>query len=233
MNNENLLSYTYEQVNVINAFRILNTRLTYLLRFYIVESITGLGNPEEVFEEILKQPLEESQLTTAIPGFTEDYSPIALAYFTELKTLIDGMLSGDQAKANESIRRLYELSDENAKILAQLSPYWDEEKWRDLFYRYNRNLVAEVIAIKSGDYNEALNIFESLMQIAQTQGDYYAEGFIHFLPEDQPQIPIAYFNMVKDLRSLGTERAYLTRFYIVAKIVDLFDENRVTESFLC
>lgn len=229
--NEDLQSYSYEQANLINAFRTIMSKMTYLIRFYVVESITGLGNPEATYNEILMLPLEKSQLVITIPGFTGDFPQVALAYLAEMRILIDGMVSGDQAKADESIRRLYELSDETAKILAELSPYWEEEKWRDLLYRYNRCLVAEIIAVKEGDFNQALNIFEALMGIALTAGDYYAEGFIHFFPEDQPQIPIAYFNMIKDLRSIGTERAYLTRFYMVARVVELFDDMDVTRRF--
>ena len=229
--NEDLQSYSYEQANLINAFRTIMSKMTYLIRFYVVESITGLGNPEATYNEILMLPLEKSQLVITIPGFTGDFPQVALAYLAEMRILIDGMVSGDQAKADESIRRLYELSDETAKILAELSPYWEEEKWRDLLYRYNRCLVAEIIAVKEGDFNQALNIFETLMGIALTAGDYYAEGFIHFFPEDQPQIPIAYFNMIKDLRSIGTERAYLTRFYMVARVVELFDDMDVTRRF--
>ncbi|MFA7660055.1 MAG: hypothetical protein WCX60_02540 [Anaerovoracaceae bacterium] len=229
--NEDIQSYSYEQANLINAFRTIMSKMTYLIRFYVVESITGLGNPEATYNEILMLPLEKSQLVITIPGFTGDFPQVALAYLAEMRILIDGMVSGDQAKADESIRRLYELSDETAKILAELSPYWEEEKWRDLLYRYNRCLVAEIIAVKEGDFNQALNIFETLMGIALTAGDYYAEGFIHFFPEDQPQIPIAYFNMIKDLRSIGTERAYLTRFYMVARVVELFDDMDVTRRF--
>ena len=229
--NEDLQSYSYEQANLINAFRTIMSKMTYLIRFYVVESITGLGNPEATYNEILMLPLEKSQLVITIPGFTGDFPQVALAYLAEMRILIDGMVSGDQAKADESIRRLYELSDESAKILAELSPYWEEEKWRNLLYRYNRCLVAEIIAVKEGDFNQALNIFETLMGIALTAGDYYAEGFIHFFPEDQPQIPIAYFNMIKDLRSIGTERAYLTRFYMVARVVELFDDMDVTRRF--
>jgi|GEM_PF-986436 len=151
------------------------------------------------------------------------------AYLAELKNLIDGMISGDQAKADESVRRLYERSDQDAEYLAQLNPIWDAGKWKDIFYRYNRDLVAEIIAIRSGDFDEALNIFESLMDISYIGGDYYAEGFIHLLPEDQPQIPIAYLNMIKDLRDIGTERSYLTRFYMVAKVVGLFGDINVTQ----
>ena len=222
-------SLSYDQANIINGFRILMSRLAYLTRFYIVESITGIGNPEATYHEILKLATEGNELARTVPGFTGDFTPVTLAYLTGLQALIDGMLSGDQAKADESIRQLYEISDQNAKYLAQLSPYWDENTWWDLFYRYNQDLVAEVIAIQAGDYNQALDIFERLMIMALKRGDYYAEGLIHLLPEDQQQVPITYFNMIKDFRKISTEWAYLTRFYIVAKIVGLFDEKYVTQ----
>lgn len=99
-----------------------------------------------------------------------------------------------------------------------------------MLIRYNSSLVAEIIAIKEGDYKTGLDIFETLMRIAQEEADHYAEGYIHSMPSGQPQMPMAYFNMVKDLRSIGTERSYLTRFYIVARTTGLFDENDVTNS---
>ncbi|MDD3168786.1 MAG: hypothetical protein PHC91_04890, partial [Eubacteriales bacterium] len=121
--------------------------------------------------------------------------------------------------------------DQNAKYLAQLSPYWDENTWKDVFYRYNKDLIAEVIAIETGDYNKALDVFDIVMEEALERGDYYAEGLIHFLPKDQQQIPPAYFNMIKDFRKINTEWAYLSRFYIVAKIAGLGDEEYVTQRF--
>jgi hypothetical protein len=222
---------SYDQANIINEFRLLLSQVTYLFRFYIVASIDGIGNSQDIANEILKLPLRGNELVNSINGFNEDFTPITEAYITGLKNLIGGMLSGDQDKANESIRQLYEIADQNARQLAQLSPYWDEDKWRDLFYVLNRDLVAEVIAIESGDYNKALDIFEISMEEALKRADYYAEGVINFLPEDQQNIPIAYFNMIKDFRELRTEWSYLTRFYIVAKILGLGDDAYVTQRF--
>ncbi|HHU18212.1 MAG TPA: hypothetical protein GXZ70_08425 [Clostridiales bacterium] len=69
------------------------------------------------------------------------------------------------------------------------------------------------------------------MEEALRRADYYAEGFIHFLPEDQSKVPITYFNMIKDFRKLRTEWAYLTRFYIVARLEGLGYESYVTQRF--
>ncbi|MDD2504439.1 MAG: hypothetical protein PHG58_11445 [Clostridia bacterium] len=221
---------TYEQANIINEFRVLLSQLTYLTRFYIIEeSIAGLGDPQDTINELLKLPIKGNELIKSIEGVEGDFTPITESYITGVKNLIDAIISGDQKKADESIRQLYEIADQNAKFLAELSPYWDEEKWRDLFYILNRDLVAEVIAIQTGDYNKALDIFERSMEEALKRADYYAEGVIHLLPEDQQKVPITYFNMIKDFRKLRTEWAYLTRFYIVARIVGFGDEGYVTQ----
>ncbi len=222
---------TYEQANIINEFRALLSQLTYLFRFYIVEeSFAGLGDPQDTINELMKLPLRGNELVESISGIEGDFTPITEAYIIGLKNLIDAMLSGDN-KADESIRQLYKIADQNAKYLAEISPYWDEEKWRDLFYTLNEELVAQVIAIQTGDNNKALDIFAVAMEEALKRADYYAEGFIHLLPDGQQQIPTAYFNMIKDFRSLRTEWTYLTRFYIVARIEGLTDEVYVTERF--
>lgn len=222
---------TYAQANIINGFRILMSKLAYLTRFYIVESITGIGDKELTYQAFLKLPEEGDQLVKATTGLDFDFTPVTLRYINGLKNLIDGMVSGDQAKSDESIQQLYQVSDQNAHYLAQLSPYWDEATWQGIFYRYNSDLVAEVLAIKNGDYNKALDIFQVMMQEAMIRGDYYAEGFIHLLPEDQQQIPPAYFNMIKDFRQISTEWTYLSRFYMVARITGLGNEKYVTERF--
>ncbi|HZK02318.1 MAG TPA: hypothetical protein VFC96_05575 [Anaerovoracaceae bacterium] len=230
--NKPSLTLSYEQANLINDLRILMSRAAYLTRFYIVESVTGVGNREATYNEILRIPLEMNKLIrAAVPDFKGDIAPITFTYLAGMKSVIDGMTSKDEAKASESIQNLYDISNQNAKYLAQLSPYWDENTWRDLFYRYNRDVVAEVLAILTGDYNQALDIFEGLMQTALEISDYFAEGLVHLLPESQNEISLAYFNMVKDFRQIGMEWAYLTRFYMVAKIVGLGDERDVTQRF--
>lgn len=223
---------TYEQANIINGFRVLMSQLTYLFRFYIVEeSVAGLGDPQDTINELMKLPLRGNELIESITGIEADFTPITESYIMGIKNLIDAMLSGDNKKADESIRQLYKIADENAKYLTEISPYWNEEKWRDLFYTLNEQLVAQVIAIQTGDNNKALDIFATAMEEALKRADYYAEGFIHLLPDEQQQIPTAYFNMIKDFRSQRTEWTYLTRFYIVARIAGLADEGYVTQRF--
>ncbi|GAB1477348.1 hypothetical protein MASR2M70_21860 [Bacillota bacterium] len=222
---------TYENANLINDYRILMSRVTYLVRFYIVENITGIGNPEITYKEILRLPAEENQLISYFPEFADETTEVIVAYLIELKNLMDAMISKDKGKADASIQKLYETSDMHAQHLAGLSPYWDESTWKDLFYKYNRDLIAEAFAILIGDYSQALDIFEGFMEKGLMIGDYYAEGLSHLLPEDQHLMPAAYSNMIKDFRKAGTEWAYLTRFYIVTRIVGLGNDKDVTRKF--
>ncbi len=216
---------------MISQFRVLVSKMTYLFRFYIVESLAGMGIPEATFNEILNVPVEIKQLVSNLPGAATGIDPLTLDYLNALKDLLDGMITKDQKKSDESVRRLYEISDKISKELSRASPYWDECKWKNLFYTYNKDLIAEAFTILTGDYAQALDVFQGLMQTALDIGDYRAEAVIRLLPESRRQIPAVYYNMIKDFRQIGTEWAYLTRFYMVTKIVGLGNDQDVTQKF--
>lgn len=212
---------TYEQAEFINQFRVLMSQMAYLLRFYTVERLSGLTDGTAVLEKFLEIPRKLNELVATIPGIEVDFVPVVLSYLGGLQDLVDAMIDGDDAKADQVIRELYVISDRNVAYLAELSPYWEEERWRNLFYTFIKDLVAEVLALESGDFQKSLDIFASRMEKTYQRADYYAQGFIPFLTGDQTQIPPAYFNMIQDFRKIHTEWAYLTRFYMASKIIGL------------
>lgn len=220
---------TYEQARLILQIHVLMSKLAYLTRFYIIERITGLGDPQATIDALLRLSVEGNRLAAEVPGFPGDFTPVTTAYVEGLQGLVDGMISGNNEEADTSIRQLYEIAEANAAYLAQQSPYWDEARWRAIFNDDINNLTQQVIAIQRGDYNRALNIFETIMEKALIKGDYYAEGVIHLLPEDQEKIPLPYFNMVKDFRKLYTRLVYLTRFYAAAELLGLGGSSALAE----
>lgn len=96
---------SYQEASLTNDFRILMSKLAYLTRFYIVGSITGLGTKEATEQEFLTLPVAGNQLVKDMTGVTIDFTPVTLAYIDGMKKLIDGMVSKDQAMADESIRQ--------------------------------------------------------------------------------------------------------------------------------
>jgi hypothetical protein len=234
MNCEALVRYdslTTEQAEIILQLDALMSRLAYLTRFYIIGRITELLDEEAIIQEFLKLPAQAKELTQNITGEAVDFTPVTETYIMGLRNLIDGMVSADPALADEGIRQLYAASDQNAALLGQMSQYWDEEAWREIFYRFNRDVVEEVIAVLRGDYNQALNIFERMLLKVRERADYYAEAFIHQLPESGEKISIAYFNMIRDFRQLRTEWALLTRFYMASRITGIGDDTYIIQRF--
>lgn len=219
---------TYEQATLVLHLRLLMSRLAYLSRFYIIERITGVGDTDDITEQILSIPAEMNEIAERI-GLQVDFNPVTLRYTAALRELVDAMVGGDEAESDAAIQRLYTVSDENSAYLAQANPYWDEDEWRRNFYRFNEGVVSEVIAIQARDFNMALDIFDALMNAALVRGDYYAQGFIPFMQSDGPQIPPAYFNMTKDFRKLFTKWAYLLRFYIVSTVSGLGNTQYVAQ----
>lgn len=220
---------TYEQAELVLQFRELMVRLAYLTRFYIVERITGLGDIDVTRDALARLPIEVNELARTVPGFTGDFTQISLNYIMGLEALLDAMIEGNAAQADESIRQLYRLAHENAAYLAEINPNWDQSTWQDIFSTYIQYLVAQVLAIETGDYNRALDIFDSMVESALERGDYYAAGLVPLLPAEGETIPIAYLNMIKDFRKIFTERTYLTRFYIVSIIVGLGDAEYILQ----
>lgn len=222
-----------EHINFIKAFQYRMYQLAYLTRFYIVQSITGLGDPNVVLNELKEMPALFKELGESIPGVTvpDEIVNIFSEYNIRLFDLVNSMLSGDQAKADESIRRLYQLSDEFAAALSQFNPYWDKEVLKEFYLTYFQEIVNEIIAIKNGDFDIALDIFNRLMLRALDLGDIYAEGFLKLAPPpvSGETISVGQFNMVKDMRFIMAEVAYLTRFYMVARIINLYESGYIAQ----
>ncbi|MDD2218202.1 MAG: hypothetical protein PHW03_02950 [Eubacteriales bacterium] len=220
---------TYEQAELVIRFRKIMVRLAYLTRFYIIARLTEFGDINVIKDELSRIAVETNELARTVPEFTGNFTQIALNYITGLAGLVDAMIAGDSAQADESIRQLYRLSNENAAYLAEINPNWDKSTWQNIFSEYIQLLVAEVIAIQAGDYNKALDVFNSMIDNSLERGNYYAAGLIPFLPNEGEKISAAYFNMIKDFRKIYTERVYLTRFYIVSKIAGLGDAQYVAQ----
>lgn len=222
-----------EHVNFIKAFRYRMYKIAYLTRFYIVQSITGLGDPSVVLNELQKvsasfKEIAETYLGVTVPD--EIINKLA-EYNTRLFDLVNSMLSGDQTKADESIRRLYQLADELATTLSQFNPYWDKEVIRGFYLTYFQEVVNEVIAVKDGDFDKALDIFDRLMLKSLDLGDVYAEGFLKMAspPTSGETISVGQHNMVKDMRLMMAEISYLTRFYMFSRIVNLYETDYISQ----
>lgn len=224
-----------EDADFILAFRDRMTKISYLTRFYIVQRIAGIGNVNAVMDELLKMPDVFKQLGESIGVSVPDEIIDLLTQFeSRLQELVDSMLSGDQAKADESIRKLYQLADEIAADLAQFNPYYNKDVLANYLRTNFKEVIDEVIAIKTNDYNKALDIFDRMVYTAVDLGDYYAQGLLDMAPKtsetnESGTISLGQLNIIKDFRLIMTQFAYLSRFYMVARILGLFEADYLSQ----
>lgn len=222
-----------EHAEFIMAFRYRMTKIAYLTRFYIVQNFAKIGNINQVVNELYKMPELFRQLGESITGkpVPDEIVDLLMKYDHRLQDLVDAMLSGDSAKADESIKALYELAGEIASGLSAYNPNWNKETLEGFLLDYFEYVVAEVIAVESKDYNKALDIFDEMVYKAVDLGDYYAEGFLRIAaePHEKGTISLGELNIIKDMKLVATQLTYLTRFYMVARITNIYESQYVAQ----
>lgn len=222
-----------EHAEFIMAFRYRMTKIAYLTRLYIVQNFAKIGNINQVINELYKMPELFRQLGESITGkpVPDEIVNLLFKYDHRLQDLVDAMLSGDSAKADESIKALYELANEIASGLAAYNPNWNKETLEGFLLDYFEYVVAEVIAVESGDYNKALDIFDEMVYKSVDLGDYYAEGFLRMAgePHQEGTISLGELNIIKDMKLVATQLTYLTRFYMVARITNIYESQYVAQ----
>lgn len=227
------LKIPVEYVNFINAFWYRMYKLAYLTRFYIVLRITGLGDPNVVLNELKKTSASFKGIAESLPGVTvpDEVLNLLTEYDIILADLVNSKIAGDQAKIDESIRRLYQLADELAAALSQYNPNWDKEELEKLYHTYFQKVVDEVNAVKAGEFNNALDLFNSMISTALELGDFYAEGFLKLAPPPTSgeTISVGQYNMVRNIRQMMAEISYLTRFYMFSRIVNLYETDYIAQ----
>ena len=94
--------------------------------------------------------------------------------------MVEAIDTEDRERADEITVRMYQNADKVAKFFAQINPYWDEEKWRNLFYGYYKTIFQEVVTIMSGKYEESIAVYQTMEDQSQKIADYMAAGLIDY-----------------------------------------------------
>jgi hypothetical protein len=163
--------------------RLLMTQLALLSRAYMVSVFSGYGNSEAIAKRIYEIPLKFKAKAELVFGLSlgEELVELLSLHTVHLQSLVNALLFGDQAAVNYSIEKLFQNGDDIAEYYAKINPFWDADKWKTLLRNYNRTLVEEAFALKAGEFENELEIFDRLLFIALQMGDYLADGLIQYL----------------------------------------------------
>lgn len=177
---ENLI--TYGQMNLIINARNLWRDFVMWSRIYLISRLAGIGTPNEVFYRIYRIPNGFGNVLRLIFGdeIAEKYIHLLSQTIIIFSELIEAQLIGNVELVTEKVRQLYMNADERAKFLATINPYWEEVQWKSLMYTFYQYSFDEIISIQTNDARN-IDIFDRLLQHANTMGDYFSQGVFNYL----------------------------------------------------
>lgn len=180
---------TYGQMNLIINTRNLWRDLVMWSRAYLVSRFSGIGMTEDVFKRLYKVAVDFGNVFRLVFGdrisekAVQDLSSIIMIY----RDLIEAEITGNSDKSNDKIKELYQSADERAAFMASINPYWDETKWKNLFYTFIYDSQNEITSFLTGDPKN-IDVFDHLLQHADIMGDYFSQGLFDYMALGQKKM---------------------------------------------
>lgn len=184
-NNAQTRYLTYEQMNLINAFRTINSNQAIYGKFLF--DCIARDSPcfEAAYSRLLLVPQELFQIFSNYYS-EEDAAGIYRLMMQDaiiMRNLADSVKDRDNEKANALLQQWHDNIDKLSDLYAGLNPYWSRTQWHELLYRQMQLTYQEMIASITDECPRAIEIFDRLRTLGITIGDYQARGIMHGLTE--------------------------------------------------
>lgn len=180
--------FTLEQVNGIYEIRMFWFELITWVRNYMLSRYAGIGNADEVKDRLREVPAAYVRNLRLFFGNHPaiDALDIELNEFIDLlDEFITAQLAGNTEDIGRITQLLYQNASERAASVSQLSPYWDEKEWEARLFNNLRGTLDESTTFLTGEYARNLDIFSTLMDLAESSSDYFAQGVINYIRDQQ------------------------------------------------
>lgn len=190
---EGIECFTLEQVNGIYDIRMFWFELNTWVRNYMLSRYAGIGNTAEVLSRLRRVP---EDYVRNLRLFFGDQPAIAALdiqlnqYIDLLDELITAQMEGNTEAIGRITQLLYQNAADRAASVSQLSPYWDESEWGPRLANSIRGTLDESTTFLTGEYARNLDIFSTLLDLAESTSDYFAQGVINFI-RDHRTVPPA------------------------------------------
>lgn len=174
---------TSDQMNLIYTIRMFWYELFTWIRYYMLSRHRGIGNTDTVKERLKEVPAEYIDALQQFFGVNlENYLQILNNFINLIDNLISAQQTGDINEINRITQLLYQNADQRALQIAALnSSYWDADEWRTRLYNSLRLTIDESTTFLSGDYDKNLDIFRSLLDLAESASSFCARGLFSYL----------------------------------------------------
>lgn len=165
---------------IVNTMRKLWSQHVYWTRFFIISTVEELKDLKYVTDRLLENP---GDFGKALKGF---YGMKRADKFKQLLTehlkiggdLVNADKDMNTAKADELRKKWYVNADDIAVFLAEINPYWDEQKWRNMMYSHLSMTEKEAGLRLKKEYPRDIDIFGQIENEALEMADYMANGIV-------------------------------------------------------
>ena len=179
----NLQCITFDQMNLIYTIRMYWYELFTWTRYYMLSRYRGIGNADVVKERLYEVPVEYMSALQQFFGVNlENYLQIINSYIDLIDNLITAQQTGNIGEINRITQLLYQNADQQASAITALNPsFWNVSEWRTELYNALRYTIEESTTFLTGDYSANLDVFRSLLDLAESTSSFFSRGLFSYL----------------------------------------------------
>ncbi|MFZ5973784.1 MAG: LysM peptidoglycan-binding domain-containing protein [Bacillota bacterium] len=168
----------FPELELRNTWRTLWEQHVAWTRMTILSDVFGLPDLSFTAGRLLRNPQDMALVMRRF------YGDFAANTFKELMTnhlliaidLVNAAKAGNAAAASEAEKRWYANADDIAYFLAHLNPNWPQDAIKTMLYQHLSLTKKEAEAIRKGEYNLSIQLYDRIEQQALEMADAISAG---------------------------------------------------------
>lgn len=163
-----------------NTMRKLWTQHVYWTRFFIISTVQEIPDLKYVTSRLLKNPEDFAKVLKIFYGekTANEFKQLLTEHLKIGGDLVNAAKNAEVLQCDELRKKWYANADDIAEFLAEINPYWCQEKWKDMLYSHLNMTEKEVGFRLKKEYSNDIDIFEVIEKEALDMGDHMAFGII-------------------------------------------------------
>lgn len=177
--NQEQVCLTPNQLNQTSSIMRLWLEDAIWSRAYVLSIIGDQPYQSAVTDRLFQVPTDFYEVLKVFWGeeIAIQYMNYMIERISHQKDLLKAMIRQDQAEVDMHTRELYANADGISTFFDQF-PRWDKNVWQQFLYSDIRMYLNQVTAMMSGNYSEAITIFDRIVSNTIDMGNYMAFGII-------------------------------------------------------
>lgn len=174
------LFFSKAQVDLRNRIRMLWEQHDVWTRSAIVSLVFDLPDADFVLARLLRNPVDFENALRPFYGsqIAAEFRELLREHLVLAADIVNASKAGDTNAAAEAERRWYANADAIAAFLARINPYWSEAQWRSMMRQHLALVKEEAVAMLTGQYEEAVAVYDQIELQSLRMADVLAEGII-------------------------------------------------------